>query len=146
MTEKTKTELFKVIDENLDTILGLGYFIAVIDSSDGEIEHLVYLDKEDLGEMELTDAYIILEAIDKNYIFNSSFYGVNQPRTIAMYRNLGKIIEKIHNMNKPLDQIDFICVVSGGKIETKSICISESSNPMILLRTIYNCHKYFTVS
>lgn len=148
MTEKFKAELFKVVDEYIDTILRLDCFIVVIDEDMGVEEHLICVDRGDLDweEINLDDAYAIVDTIDKKYTLKSSDYSVNLPRTYAMYKNLNKISEQIHNTNEMLDQINYISRKSGGKIDSNSIYFSNSSDPIILLRTLYNCHKYFTIN
>lgn len=148
MTEKFKADLFKVVNEYLDTILRLDCFIVVIDEVMGVEEHLICVDREDLDweEINLDDAYAIVDTIDKKYMLKSSDYNVNLPRTYAMYKNLNKISEQIHNTNEMLDQINYISHKFDGKVESNSIYFSKLSDPIILLRTLYNCHKYFTIN
>lgn len=69
MTEKFKAELFKVVDEYLDTILRSDCFIVVIDDKVEAEEHLIYVDRGDLDyeEINLDDAYAIVDTIDKKY-------------------------------------------------------------------------------
>lgn len=148
MTEKFKAELFKVVDEYIDTILRLDCFIVVIDDKVEAEEYLIYIGKDDFGwsDMNLVDAYAIVDTIDKKYTLKSSDYNVNLPRTYAMYKNLNKIFEQIHNTNGMLDQINYISHKLDGKVEFDSIYFSKSSNPTVLLRTLYNCHKYFIIN
>lgn len=148
MTEKFKAELFKVVDEYIDTILILDCFIVVIDEDMGVEEHLICVDRGDLDweEINLDDAYAIVDTIDKKYTLKSSDYNVNLPRTYAMYKNLNKISEQMRNTNEMLDRINYISHKLGGKIESNSIYFSNSSDPIVLLRTLYNCHKYFTIN